>query len=455
MVTSLPRFALAAPTSGAGKTTVAFGLMAALRARGLDVAPFKVGPDYIDPGYHALATGRPGRNLDPWLCGAELLAPLLLHGSAGADVAVIEGVMGLYDGKLGDVDGRRGFGSTAHVARLVDAPVVLVIDAAHSSRTAAAVAHGLAVHPDAPWVAGVILNRVGSPRALAELTDALAQVGLPLLGAVPRSNDLVVPSRHLGLVPAAEQEAAQSVVDAAAALVAQHVDLDALLSVAGAATPLAAEPWSPTAALGLSPPLPSPPGPPTRRPRIAIAGGRAFTFRYAETTELLEAAGCDLVEFDPLVAPSLPRATAALYLGGGFPEVFATQLATNTSLLAGIRDAVTSGLPTYAECAGLLYLCRSLDGHPMVGALPLTARMSEDLTLGYGEFTAPRAGLLLCTGETYRYHAFHRTLVEPATGEPHLGPTVHASYHHTHWAGYPAHAHRLAQAAAGFAQGLP
>ncbi|MDO5534823.1 MAG: cobyrinate a,c-diamide synthase, partial [Propionibacteriaceae bacterium] len=219
MVRPLPRFALAAPTSGAGKTTVAFGLMAALGQRGLDVAPFKVGPDYIDPGYHALATGRPGRNLDAWLCGSDLLAPLLLHGAAGADVAVIEGVMGLYDGKLGEVEGRRGFGSTAHVAGLVGAPVVLVVDAAHSSRTAAAVAHGLAVHPDAPRVCGVILNRVGSPRALAEVTDALAQVELPLLGAIPRSTDLVVPSRHLGLVPAAERDAAQAVVDSAAALV--------------------------------------------------------------------------------------------------------------------------------------------------------------------------------------------------------------------------------------------
>lgn len=440
MVT-LPRLVLAAPTSGAGKTTIAFGLMAALRARGLDVAPFKVGPDYIDPGYHALATGRLGRNLDAWLCGTELIAPLLLHGSAQADIAAIEGVMGLFDGKLGEFDGRRGFGSTAHVAHLVDAPVVLVVDAAHSSRTAAAVAHGLARHPDAPRVCGVILNRVGSPRALAELEDALAQVELPLLGAVPRSNDLVVPSRHLGLVPAAERDQARAVVDAAAALVAGHVDLDALLAVARAAKPLASEAWNPTTAVG---------EPVTGRPRVAIAAGRAFTFRYTETTELLRAAGCEVVEFDPLTAPTLPPGTRGLYLGGGFPEVYATELAANTALLAQVRASVTAGLPTYAECAGLLYLCRTLDGTPMSGALPLDAHMAARLTLGYAEHSPDADTLVTRVGEPYRLHQFHRTVVEPAEGEPHLTPTIFASYHHVHWAGHPAFARRFARAAAAF-----
>ena len=450
MVTALPRFALAAPTSGAGKTTVAFGLMAALRARGLDVAPFKVGPDYIDPGYHALATGRPGRNLDPWLCGADLISPLLLHGSAGAHVAVIEGVMGLYDGKLGEVDGRRGFGSTAHVAQLTDTPVVLVVDAAHSSRTAAAVAHGLAVHPDAPRVAGVILNRVGSPRALAEVADALGQVSLPLLGSIPRSTALVVPSRHLGLVPAAERAAAQAVVDSAAALVADHVDLDALLDLAHTAAPLDTEPWSPVRALAMDAPTRS-----QQRPRIAIAAGRAFTFRYAETTELLEAAGCDVVEFDPLTDPNLPDRTAGLYLGGGFPEVFASELAANTTLLTHVRAAVEAGLPTYAECAGLLYLCRSLDGAPMAGVLPLTARMSERLTLGYQQSTVPHDGLTVRTGETYRFHEFHRTTVEPTDSHPHLSRGVQASYHHVHWAGHPEQARRFAEAATHFHRAHP
>ena len=197
------RLLLAAPNSSSGKTTVSIGLMAALRARGLRVAPFKVGPDYIDPGYHTLATGLPGRNLDAWLCGTGRIAPLFAHGAAGADVSVVEGVMGLYDGRLGLTEGRSGFGSSAHIAELIDAPVVLVMDTSGVSRTLAATAYGLANHLQAPKVAGVILNKTGSPRAVDELRGALAEVGLPVLGAIPRSRDLVVPSRHLGLVHAA------------------------------------------------------------------------------------------------------------------------------------------------------------------------------------------------------------------------------------------------------------
>ncbi|MHB1010795.1 MAG: cobyrinate a,c-diamide synthase, partial [Propionibacteriaceae bacterium] len=375
MVT-LPRLVVAAAQSGAGKTTVAFGLMAALRAAGTRVAPFKVGPDYIDPGYHSLATGRPGRNLDPWLCGPELIAPLLLHGSSDADLAIIEGVMGLLDGRLGVTSVRgvaiRGFGSTAHVARLLSAPVVLVLDAAHASRTLAAVAHGLATHPDSPGIAGVILNRVGSERAVAEVTDALAGVGLALLGAIPRNSHLEIPSRHLGLIPAAERGGAQAVVDAAAALVAAHVDLDAVGALAALARPLESQPWRPVDVVR----------PVTGRPRVAVAGGKAFTFRYAETTELLTAAGCQVVELDPLSDPTLPPGTAGLYLGGGFPEVYAETLASNASLRADVAAAVASGMPTYAECAGLLYLCRSLDGQPMAGAVPLDAVMGPRLTLG-------------------------------------------------------------------------
>lgn len=437
----IPRLVLAAAASGSGKTTVSFGLMAALRARALTVAPFKVGPDYIDPGYHTLATGRPGRNLDPWLTGEHRIGPLLAHGATGADVAVVEGVMGLFDGKLGAVDGRRGFGSTAHVARLTESPVVLVLDAAHSSRTLAAVAHGLATHPDAPRVAGVILNRIGSARALAEATDALAQVRLPFLGALPRSASLVVPSRHLGLVPAAESAVAAEVVETAARLVTDHLDLDALLTVARSAPPWSGPAWDPQAEVT---PVPG-------RPRIAVAAGRAFTFRYAETTELLAAAGCEVVPFDPLVDPDLPANTHALYLGGGFPEVFAGDLASNVPLRTAVARRVRAGLPTYAECAGLLYLCRTLDGHPMAGVLPLAARMSDALTLGYGATTPPGDSLVARAGETYHHHEFHRTVVEPAEAHPHLSATIHAGYHHVHWAGHPAWAQRFAETAASFA----
>ncbi len=442
---ALPRLALAAAGSGGGKTTVAFGLMAALVARGLAVAPFKVGPDYIDPGYHALATGRPGRNLDAWLTGVHRILPLLAHGARGADLALIEGVMGLYDGKLGVTDGRRGFGSTAHIAGLTDTPVVLVLDAAHSSRTVAAVGHGLATHPDAPRIAGVILNRTGSPRAIAEVTGALAEVGLPLLGTLPRTHDLIVPERHLGLVPAAESDAARAVIDAAARLVTDHLDLDTLLAVAATAPALTEAPWDARGEVSRV----------AGHPRIAVAAGRAFTFRYAETTELLEAAGCLIVPFDPLADPALPQGTDALYVGGGFPEMFATDLAANESLRDDVARQVAAGLPTYAECAGLLYLGCALDDHPMAGVLPLSARMTDKLTLGYQEYTAPTDSLIVRAGERHRFHEFHKSAIDPAQGHPHLGASVHASYHHVHWAGHPAFAQRFAEAAAAHAARRP
>ena len=450
------RLMIGAPNSSSGKTTISVGLMAALRARGLVVAPFKVGPDYIDPGYHALATGLPGRNLDPWLCGAERIAGLLNHGARNARLAVVEGVMGLFDGRLGLTDGRAGFGSTAHVAELIDAPVLLVLDASGVSRTLAATAHGLATHPAAPRVGGVILNRVSSVRAGDELRAACAEVSLPVLGLVPRSADLVVPSRHLGLVPAAERDSAQAVVAAAAALVADSVDLDAVLALADSAGPLPAEPWRPEAEVR----------PVRGRPRVAIAGGRAFTFRYAETTELLAAAGCEVVEFDPLGAERLPAGTQALYLGGGFPEIYAAGLAANRPLLAEVRAAIAAGLPTVAECAGLLYLCRSLDGTELVAALPLDAAMGPRLTLGYRDLRAAADTVITRAGESYRSHEFHRTQVTPI---PQASPdwraawrfadqleglgsaNLLASYQHLHWAGAPHLAQRFAAAAADFA----
>lgn len=450
-----PRLVLAAANSSAGKTTISIGLMAALAARGLRVAPFKVGPDYIDPGYHALATGLPGRNLDAWLCGTGRIAPLLAHGAANADIAVVEGVMGLLDGRLGTTEGRRGFGSTAHIATLLDAPVVLVLDCSGVSRTLAATALGLARHPDAPRVAGVILNKAGSSRAVDELRDAFDQIGLPVLGAVPRDRDLLVPSRHLGLIPAAERDQAREMIDAAAALVSANVDLETVLAIAGSAGPLAGQRWRPEAEVTRVP----------GQPRIAVAGGRAFTFRYAETTELLLAAGCQVAEFDPLTDPALPEGACGLYLGGGFPEVYAEELAANRPLLAEVRAAVRAGLPTIAECAGLLYLCRSLDGIDMAGVLPLDAQFSPRLTLGYRTLTAGADSVVTRAGELVRSHEFHRTTTRPTPGavaqpaawlvdgsqaEGVVGPQLLASYQHVHWAGHPHLAQRFAQAAAGF-----
>jgi len=445
---SLPRVVVAAPASGHGKTTVAVGLMAALAARGLQVSGHKVGPDYIDPGYHALATGRPARNLDPVLVGADRIVPLLLHGAAGADIAVIEGVMGLFDGRLGS----DGEASTAHVAALTASPVVLVVDISHASRTHAAVVAGLAGFDPAVQVAGVVLNQAGSARHADEVVAALRPTGIPVLGVLPRDAGVQTPSRHLGLVPAAEHDESGAMLARLAELIEQHVDLDAVAAVARQAPDLVGTAWDPAAEVCAAS---------SARPVVAVAGGRAFTFGYTETFELLRAAGCEVVCFDPLTDSCLPAGTAGIYLGGGFPEVYAGQLAANTALLGALRAAIAAGVPTVAECGGLAYLCRSVDEAPGVGALAGAAQMSPRLTLGYRDAVAPADSLLAEAGLRVTGHEFHRTRatfeepVSPAWQLPDgpdgvTGPRLHASYLHIHWAGYPRLAQRFADAVHAF-----
>jgi cobyrinic acid a,c-diamide synthase len=449
--THLPRLVVAAPASGHGKTTIATGLMAALARSGHRVSGHKVGPDYIDPGYHELATGLPGRNLDPHLAGEERLLPLLLHGAAGADLAVVEGVMGLHDGMLGT----DGYASTAHVARATRSPVVLVVDVSSASRSIAALVHGMVTFDTSVRVAGVILNKVGSTRHADEVVRALEGTGVPVLGVVHRDDGVVAPSRHLGLVPAEERDDAAAALDRLAARVAKAVDLEEVVRIAHSAPPLDGEPWDPAVEVA-----PHAAGPPARRRVVAVAGGRSFTFRYAETVELLDALGCDVRVFDPLHDESLPEGTSGLYLGGGFPEVHAATISANEPLRHAIADAVAAGVPTVAECAGLLYLCRTLDGAPMVGALPADAAMTPRLTLGYRTAVAPEEHLLAPAGGRVTGHEFHRTHVTPAHPEAGLAvawtsahgpagfasPTLHASYLHTHWAGHPRMAARFAAA---------
>lgn len=451
------RFVVAAPGSGHGKTMIATGLMAALRARGYVVSPHKVGPDYIDPSYHGLAAGRVGRNLDARLQGEHLIAPLLLHGARTpepADVAVIEGVMGLFDGVLGS----GGFASTAHVARLLEAPVVLVVDCAASSLSVGAMVHGFSTYDDRVHVAGVILNNVASPRHEQEARAGIRDV--PVLGVVPRLPDVVVPSRHLGLVPVAERRPeAVAAVAALADLIATHVDLDALMTLARSAPALDAEPWTP-------PPVAHAVGEPVETPVIAVFGGPAFSFTYAENVELLTAAGAEVVIVDPLRGDRLPPGTAALVIGGGFPEVHVTDLAANAALRADVRAFAAAGGPVVAECAGLLYLGATLDGVPMAGVLPTSSAMTKRLTLGYRAATALVDSPIVRAGEQVAGHEFHRTAVTwPDDAEPawrwrlHDGteategwssPTVHASYLHVHGAGHPEHAQRLVEAARAF-----
>jgi cobyrinic acid a,c-diamide synthase len=459
VVAALPRLVIAAPASGHGKTTVATGLMAALTRAGHDVSCHKVGPDYIDPGYHALATGKPGRNLDPHMVGEHRLVPLLLHGAGvgsdrPADVAIVEGVMGLYDGQIGG----NGFSSTAHVATVTKTPVVLVVDISHASRSIAAVVQGMVAFDPAVRIVGVIVNKAGSERHATEVVSALESTGVPVLGVLQRDDGIVAPSRHLGLVPADERDDAAHALDRLADQIAEHIDLDHLMALARTAPDLAAEPWDPAAEVH---------APSDRRPVVAMAGGRAFTFRYAETEELLRAAGCDVATFDPLSDERLPDGTAGLYLGGGFPEVHAAGLAANAPLRTALREAVESGMPTVAECAGLLYLCRSVDGIPMVGAIDADAVMSPRLTLSYRSVVLPSDQLMGVAGTRVTGHEFHRTRLVDAVdqttaswlldGEGHgIGSsTLHASYLHTHWAGHPRIAQRFADAVHAFDTGGP
>jgi cobyrinic acid a,c-diamide synthase len=453
-VVSVPAVVVAAPASGSGKTTVATGLIGALRQAGHTVAPFKVGPDFIDPGYHALAARRPGRNLDPVLVGEQLIGPLFAHGAGGADIAVIEGVMGLFDGRIGPVATTPAAGSSAHVAGLLGAPVILVVDARGQSQSIAALLQGFSTFDTATRVAGVILNRVGSARHEEVLRQACEQTGVPVLGAIPRAAELELPSRHLGLVTAVEYgRRARAAVEAMTTLVARHVDLIAVIAAAGSHA--ADRAWDPAAAVGETPAGHATVAP-TVAPTVAKAAGKAFSFGYAEHAELLRAAGAEVVEFDPLIDP-LPDGTGAVLLPGGFPEQFTSELSANDVVRRQINELAAAGAPIHAECAGLIYLMSELDGHPMCGVLAGSARFTAHLRLAYREAVAVTDSPLYSAGQRVVGHEFHRTAVtftdgyQPAwvyrgsdmdhevdtvrDGVVHAG--VHASYLHTHPAATP------------------
>lgn len=450
---STPAVVLAAPASGSGKTTLATGIMAALCSRGLRVAPFKVGPDYIDPGYHAKATGRAGRNLDPVLTSPELIGPLFRHGSAGCDIAIVEGVMGLFDGRIGSGDLAEG--STAQVAALLGAPVVLVVDVRGHSQSLAALLHGFATFDSRVRIAGVILNQVGSERHEHVLREACDRAGMPVLGVVPRNEDVALPSRHLGLVTATEHTTgAEKAVTAMGELANRCIDLANLRQIARST--VQSQPWDPHTALGER-------AVSQARPVIAVAGGAAFTFRYAEHDELLRAAGAEVAVFDPLTE-ALPGGTSGVVLPGGFPELYASALASNDRLLRRVRAAAATGIPIVAECAGLLYLARRVDEHAMAGVIEADAVFGQRLVLGYRDAVALSDSVVFRAGERVTGHEFHRThFVSPVTGnsawgwrdnfgaivrEGYIDRSVHASYLHTHPAGFPESVRRFVAAAA-------
>jgi cobyrinic acid a,c-diamide synthase len=447
---STPRIVVAGTHSGVGKTTVASGLMAALRARGCRVAPFKVGPDYVDPSYHSLAAGRPGRNLDAFLSGEDLIAPLFAHGARDAAVAVIEGVMGLFDGKSGGGE----FASTAHVAKLLSAPVLLVVDAGAMARSAAALVHGYATFDREVRIAGVVLNRVGSPTHERMLREALEPLGIPIFGVLYRDANLSTPDRHLGLIPTAERKIeARETLDRLGEAISRSCDLDGITRLAASAGPLYTELWSPES-----------PDPEATPVRVAVASGPAFSFLYEENLELLRGAGAEISIFDPACDEDLPEGTDALYLGGGFPEAHAEALSANEPLKSSIRAFAESGRPVVAECGGLLYLCRKLDDSPMCGVLDADARMTDRLSLGYREARALADSPLAERGALTRGHEFHYSVVEPRAGaspgvsaawdlsgpgpEGFLWRGVHASYLHAHWAATPELPRRLVSSGA-------
>jgi cobyrinic acid a,c-diamide synthase len=454
----IPRVVIGGTSSGAGKTTVACGLIGALRARGARVQGFKVGPDYIDPSHHALASGRPGRNLDAFLSGAELMAPLVRHGSQGADVAVVEGVMGLFDG----ASGRGELASTAHVAKLLEAPVVLVVDGSAMARSAAALVHGYRTFDRQVNVAGVVFNRVGSDHHEQLLREAMASLDRPMrvLGALRRDERMTTPERHLGLVPAGERETqARAALAVLAEAIARYVDVEEIERIARGARGSVGAIWSAERTVAPAAGASDTGGRASGRGvRIALAAGPAFSFHYEENLELVRAAGGELLRFDPLCDERLPRDADALILAGGFPEVYGAELAANARLRREVAALAASGRPVLAECGGLLYLCEQLDGHEMCGVLRARAHMGERLTLGYREATALTSTRWLQAGERVRGHEFHYTQVErgddgelgtDGTGfawrlsargherdEGFVQGGVQASYMHVHWAAH-------------------
>lgn len=422
----MKRIVIAAPQSGSGKTTLTLGIMAALKRRGLSVAPFKVGPDFIDPGYHRLVTGSASVNLDGWICDAGFLRSSFAHHTARADIAVIEGVMGLFDG----IDGVSEAGSTAQIAKLLGAPVILVVDARSQARSAAALVHGFAGFDPKLSVAGVIFNNVASENHETILREALAagSPGIALLGCIPRDPALAIPSRHLGLMTAEENPLSEEFLGHLAQVIDQHLDLEAMLALDGSAaeakthafdadidggrTDSGRQNAEPAGAERADSP----------QVRIAVARDSAFCFVYEDNLRLLRENGAELCYFSPLADGALPGAISGIYLPGGYPELFAQRLAGNLPLKEQIRQKVEAGLPVYAECGGFIYLTQGVAAddalHPFVGIFPVSTRMlPRRKALGYREVELLGESVIGKKGTLARGHEFHYSEMEDMPGQ--------------------------------------
>ena len=447
---NFPRLIIAATQSGSGKTTITVGLLAALKNRGLNVQAYKIGPDYIDTGWHTLACGKPSHNLDSWLVGADKLTEIFTRTADGADISIIEGVMGLYDG------GRGGISSTAEISKLLKTPVVLVVDAKSMGTSAAAVALGFREFDRSVNLAGVILNRIGSDSHAKIIVDALDTLGIKSFGAIKRNDEFFLPERHLGLVPTSENNSV-AVVDKIRAALEEQLDIDGLIALAKSSV----APEQKFSAVSVE-----------KSVRIAVAYDAAFNFYYGASLAELERHGAELVYFSPLHDDALPTNIGGLIIGGGFPEMFAAQLERNKKIRAAIFHAAERGMPIFAECGGFMYLMRELvdfsgKSFAMCGVLDGSSTMTGKLqTVGYVAAELLDNCILGNAGDKLHAHEFHFSKEISMGNERIFNCTrmrtgkqfpagaakknVVASYLHVHFAGCPLLAANFTTAAKNF-----
>lgn len=438
------RLVIAGTGSGVGKSTLTIGLMAALRKKGYAVQGFKCGPDYIDPSYHTAVTGRVSRNLDSWMLSHDTVKGIFCRGSKDADISIIEGVMGLYDGK----NPRTNEGSTAEISMILDAPIILVVNCQSMARSAAAIVKGFQCFSQGVNIVGVIANKVGSDGHFKLVKEAIEQeCGVPVLGFLKREDVIEIPERHLGLIPSIERGELEPLFESLADLVTANIDVERLIELS------ACEPVTFEQSLFTSVAK-------TKQVKIAIAKDAAFNFYYPENLELLEAYGADIEYFSPLAGDILPEDADGLYIGGGFPEEFAGELVRNENVKASISKSIAAGLPTLAECGGFMYLSEEIEDtqgnrYPMVGLVPGKVKMQPKLAaLGYREITGTTENFLLGPQDQAKGHEFHYSVFQPNEGkeiqhayktkglrgtkqEGYIQYNVVAGYTHFHFASAP------------------